>query len=323
MFLSEKIEAIIPVPAGEYMTWILSDSRGLKGPGNYEISFEISIDESFLEIEMLYTNFTIVRIQPILELFTNKFAYNLEDDVILTFKNRGPEGVPVELPNGVPFEIEYDNMETGQPITYSLPVIENLISVSANESVQWTLSYDQDTLKGSGFYKIDFKVKVGYYIDHLFTRFSIGLLSSELFTDKDHYTEGENVVLTLGNQGSTPVKTRPWFFIVYREVQNSPSTYLGPPPRSFVTEIILQPGEIITWNITNIMKGPGFYTVTSKFWRAETSIYVQTEFEIISDTSTKTYAWFVPGFEILTTILAIIAMYALNLLNINISRLNY
>jgi len=73
--------------------------------------------------------------------------------------NHGPEDINVILPNGAPFEIEFQDLESGEVTVYSLPAIQVLIPITVGESVTWTLR-ESEGLLGSGYYKITFHVIV-------------------------------------------------------------------------------------------------------------------------------------------------------------------
>ncbi len=196
-----------------------------------------------------------------LELFTDKIAYDIEDEVILTFANHGPEDINVILPNGAPFEIEFRDFESGGVTVFSLPAIQVLIPVTTGESMTWTLK-ESEGLMGPGYYKITFQVfveKTRYTLD---TNFTVGVphTSLALFTNKEIYTEGEDVTLTFVNRDSHKVNAGYCFEISYQEQKNGPSTTYGLPCIEIL--VILPPGESITWILTlTDLKGPGYYTV--------------------------------------------------------------
>ncbi|MFX0195034.1 MAG: PGF-CTERM sorting domain-containing protein [Candidatus Hodarchaeota archaeon] len=218
-----------------------------------------------------------------LELFTDKIAYDIEDEVILTFANHGPEDINVILPNGAPFEIEFRDFESGGVTVFSLPAIQVLIPVTTGESMTWTLK-ESEGLTGPGYYKITFQVfveKTRYTLD---TNFTVGVphTSLALFTNKEIYTEGEDVTLTFVNRDSRKVNAGYCFEISYQEQKNGPSTTYGLPCIEIL--VILPPGESITWTLTPAdLKGPGYYTINySVHYDDGQSQNYQTNFIVIS-----------------------------------------
>jgi len=139
---------------------------------------------------------------------------------------------------------------------------------------------------------------------------SIGVLSdlSELFTNKEVYTETENVTLTFVNRGLFPANSGYCFEISYREQKNGPSTSYGLPCIEIL--VVVPVGGNITWVLTTYeMKGPGYYTVSYSIYRGEQLETLQTKFVIVDSPLNRGY--FVPGFGALTSIMTILAMLLL------------
>lgn len=218
-----------------------------------------------------------------LELFTDKIAYDIGEEVILTFANHGPEDINVILPNGAPFEIEFRDLVSGEVTVSSLPAIQVLIPVPAGERVTWTLR-ESEGLLGSGYYKIIFHVIVEETRYTLDTNFSVGVsyTSLALFTDKDIYTEGEDVTLTFVNRDSRKVNAGYCFEISYQEQKNGPSITYGIPCIEIL--VILPPGDSITWVLTPTdLKGSGYYTINySVHYDDGQPQKFQTEFVIVA-----------------------------------------
>ncbi len=275
---------LISVQAGESMTWTLRESEGLMGAGYYTIIFQVYVDET---LECLYTKF-IVGVplqQPHLELFTDKITYDIGEEVILTFANHGPEDINVILPNGAPFDIEFRDLESGEVTVFSLPAIQVqvLIPVPAGESVTWSLR-ESEGLLGSGYYKITFYVIVEETRNTLVTNFTVGVpyTSLALFTDKEIYTEEEDITLTFVNRDSRKVNAGYCFEISYKEQKNGPSITYGIPCIEIL--VILPPGESITWVLTPTdLKGPGYYTINYSVHYDDGQLQkFQTEFVIVA-----------------------------------------
>ncbi|MFQ6126758.1 MAG: hypothetical protein ACE5R6_19440 [Candidatus Heimdallarchaeota archaeon] len=248
---------------------------------------------------------------PQLELFTDKFAYELGKEVILTFANREPEGMVVQLPNGVPFEIEYRDIETGKLIVYSLPTIEVLIDVPGGESITWTLR-EPEGLMGPGYYQIAFRTYVGEELETLYTSFTVGVLptSSELFTDKTVYSERENITLIYVNRDSHTANAGYCFEISYRVQETGSSTTYGLPCIEIL--VIVPPGGNITWTLTPTdLRGPGYYTISYRIYRGEQVETLHTEFTILPKESPVSTPFFVPSFGAIVTIMAMLAILLL------------
>ncbi len=83
------IEILIIVPAGESITWTLSEPESLMGAGHYTISFYVHVEEGQASVT-LYTTFLIGGVSTASELFTDKEVYIEGESVTLNFVNKNP-----------------------------------------------------------------------------------------------------------------------------------------------------------------------------------------------------------------------------------------